>query len=52
MIIQAIGYSENAMAEFYIRMNDCEKLRTARNCMDGAKEMGLAGPFYLYFTSL
>ena len=43
LIISAIGYSENQMSEYYIRMTDLEKIQTCKRCMDGAMLMGMKG---------
>src|SRR6185437_2618210 len=43
MIISSIGYSENQMAEYYIRMTDLEKVQTCKRCLEGAQEIGLQG---------
>jgi len=46
MIISAIGYAENQMAVYYIRMTDLEKIQTCKRCMDGGLQIGLKG-YYL-----
>ena len=49
MIISSIGFSENQMSEYFIRMTDMEKVQTCRKCVEGAKEMGLGGHCFSFY---
>ena len=51
MIISSIGFSENQMSEYFIRMTDLEKVQTCRKCVEGAREMGLAGHWFIFYCS-